>query len=244
MFYNHVFTRERVQVDVHWAFSEDFFPFEIDQARLWRRLSHVRILEKSVETLDVEDTVLVLCVHGARHCWGRLAWIADVAHLVSRHPDIDLLRMLDEARDRGVGRILAVGLTLAGALLEAPIPENFVEQSRSDPIVRELRTEFVERLLCGAPELAAADQWLLYLRLRERLRDRTRCCVRLCELPQSADRRLLPVAVRWYVRLAIAVTPNTRDYSWVRLPDGLGLLYWLVRPIRLALKVARGGQQG
>jgi hypothetical protein len=29
-------------------------------------------------------------------------------------------------------------------------------------------------------------------------------------------------------------TPNPEDYGWVRLPAFLGLLYYLVRPVRLA----------
>src|SRR5206468_1634398 len=107
VFYNHVFIRGHVTVEVHWKFSQDFFPFDIDYTRLWRRLSRVTIFGQPVEALHAEDLILVLCVHGARHCWERLAWIVDLAHLIARHPEIDLQQILAEARERGVERAVA-----------------------------------------------------------------------------------------------------------------------------------------
>lgn len=53
-----------------------------DFARLWRQRTRLRV--QSVETWGLEDgdLTLYLLLHGARHCWDRLCWLADMAVLL------------------------------------------------------------------------------------------------------------------------------------------------------------------
>src|SRR5207244_11975507 len=51
-----------------------------------------------VRTLSAEHLLLVLCAHGAKHCWERLGWICDVAELLRGTPALDLSGMLAQAR--------------------------------------------------------------------------------------------------------------------------------------------------
>jgi hypothetical protein len=233
LFYNHGFRRDDVVVELHWAFSEKSFPFGTDNG-LWGRLARMNVLGKPVDILGLEDLILVLCVHGARHQWERVSWIADIAHLVSRHRRIDYDRLIAQARRRGAARILAVGLTLAQKLLDAPVPEKIIAEWHCGPVVQELAEECSARILSGSTQLPVADRRVVNLRFRERLRDRARCCLWAGELPPEPHRSLLPPPFRYCVKLAIAVTPNERDYSWIAVPKGLSFLYWLLRPVRLA----------
>jgi hypothetical protein len=49
------------------------------------------------------------------------------------------------------------------------------------------------------------------------------------------SRLLDRVAMLWLM----ATTPSYGDWQWIRLPDWLSPLYYLVRPIRLALRAIR-----
>src|SRR5207253_975904 len=66
--------------------------------------------------------LLILCVHGANHCWLRLNWLCDVAELLRRNPALDWPALAAEAERWGCRRILTLGLLLAHDLLDAPLP--------------------------------------------------------------------------------------------------------------------------
>jgi len=42
-----------------------------------------------VSALSVEDELVLICIHGAKHFWERLMWIADVAALISAQTAIN-----------------------------------------------------------------------------------------------------------------------------------------------------------
>ena len=50
----------------------------------FERQARVRFDGHDVPALSVEDELILICIHGAKHFWERLMWIADVAALVSR----------------------------------------------------------------------------------------------------------------------------------------------------------------
>ena len=52
--------------------------FALDVERLWDRLQHVSLGGREVRAIPPEDLLLILCVHGSRHLWRRLSWMADV----------------------------------------------------------------------------------------------------------------------------------------------------------------------
>ena len=69
-------------VELHWAFTPKHFSWPCDIAGLWERLEPVSLAGKSARTLAPEDLLPILCVHGAKHCWERLEWICGVAELI------------------------------------------------------------------------------------------------------------------------------------------------------------------
>ncbi len=160
--------------------------------------------------------MLVLCAHGAKHLWERLEWICDVAELLRRVPLSDGDGLLERARALGAERMLLLGLRLAVDLLGAPLPERLQRNVAANPVVAALAEQVRERLFRHTPG-ALPDPWELrafHLRVRERWRDRARYV--------------------WYV----VTTPNAADWRIVRLPPSLSVLYYALRPLRLALKTA------
>jgi len=55
------------------------FPVPLDFDKMSRRFITVEIAGRKIRTFSVEDTLVMLCVHGTKHFWDRLAWIVDVA---------------------------------------------------------------------------------------------------------------------------------------------------------------------
>ncbi len=167
-----------------------------------------------VRTLCAEHLLLVLCTHGAKHCWERLGWICDVAELLRRTPGLDVCGLLDQARALGVERIVLLGLRLAAELLDAPLTDRVARRVRDDRTVRALAAHVRTTLFSRVPA-TSPDPWelrLFHLRARERWRDRLRYGAR------------------------VALTPTAGDWAWLQLPDALYPLYYVTRSIRLVAK--------
>ncbi|HEU4772572.1 MAG TPA: nucleotidyltransferase family protein, partial [Candidatus Udaeobacter sp.] len=80
---NHAFTLVRsvdgLRLDLHWRITQERYAFALDVESLWNRLTRTSFCGRDVLSLSPEDSLLVLCIHGSKHCWERLAWICDVA---------------------------------------------------------------------------------------------------------------------------------------------------------------------
>jgi len=93
-----------------------------------------------------ERLLLALAIHGARHLWPRLSWLADLGDLQRQHPNLDWDVVLAEARRIRFERALATSLLLAHDLVDAPMPSWIREDQR----MRQSVTRARERLAAGA----------------------------------------------------------------------------------------------
>ncbi len=201
-------------VDLHWDFAGRRFCFDLEPDRLFDRCVAVELGGRTIRSLSPEDTLLLLCIHGAKHCWSRLAWICDIAELVRVHERIDWPALTARAQALGSERMLLLGLRLASDLFGTRLPVD-IRASVSQPAVASLGRNVRGWLAHGKD--AAADpieREMFYVGMRERLTDRAKHLV-----------------------LAVArfLTPNARDARSVRLPGALGWLHWIVRPLRLVM---------
>ncbi len=96
--HNIQFTRDnrRLIVELHWEVASHLFASSVQADDLWRNLITVRVNGRTLKTLSANDLLFSLCVHGSRHLWERLAWICDVAELISRLK-VDWPSLLDRA---------------------------------------------------------------------------------------------------------------------------------------------------
>ena len=178
---------------------------------LWQRAGRVAIAGADIATPCAADLLLLLALHGAKHAWSRLLWVADVAGLLARHGAEALVRAAEApARSAGCSRMLWLALELAGHRADAA-----TGLPGGDPTVRHLAQRVRARWQAGlCEEPSGIDERRFHLGSRERLRDRLR-----------------------YASL-LAFTPSHGDRQWVRLPGPLYPLYYLLRPIRLTLAAA------
>ena len=76
----------------------------------------------AVRTLAPDDLFAYLCVHGARHSWSRLKWLADLNALIATsQPDIE--HLYRHAQKIGAGYCAAQALLLCQRLLGLKLPD-------------------------------------------------------------------------------------------------------------------------
>src|SRR5215467_10395946 len=85
-------------VELHNDSTLRYFPRTLPIEDFFSRQIWVRVDSHDVPAASVEDELVLICVHGAKHFWERLSWIADVAGLASQQMDIDWERSVSTAK--------------------------------------------------------------------------------------------------------------------------------------------------
>jgi Uncharacterised nucleotidyltransferase len=202
-------------LEVQWAIQPSFYAIDFDMDALFHRAVTITVAGHPMKTPSSEDLLLVLSAHAAKHVWGRLIWLCDIARIMN-FPTLDWTWIAAQANALGIVRILRVTLQLANRLLSAAIPPaaqaNLPEDPGAPALVDETQTHI-------ASEPAFNVESLAYFRLMMRLRERP------------------PDRLRFLQRLAFTSGPS--EWQAVRLPAPLFPLYRLVRLSRLAARLVR-----
>lgn len=202
------FTRrcDNVSIELHWRVLARRFPTTIDLETVWDRREQVSICGTTVRTLSPEDRALTFCVHGTRHRWELLKWVADLNALL-RRDDTDWETVIRRARECHSERMVILGPVLASEVLGTPLPTAICRARDADPGIGKLILPLREHLF------RTSLPWQLTLR---RLEART------------LDRRRDRVAfwLKW------ALFPVRSDIERHVFPRFLTPLYFLTRPTR------------
>jgi Uncharacterised nucleotidyltransferase len=203
-------------LELQWALQPRFYAVDFDMDGLFERAVKVTVAGHSVKAPSPEDLLLVLSVHAAKHVWGRVIWLRDIAQILKRE-NLNWDRVQARTREFGIERILRVTLLLANQLLGTAIPVAIESAVLADQAARSLAEEIAVALAAGfSHDTGRTSYFRLMMRLRERRADRLRFLARLM------------------------FTPGPGEWEAVRLPGALVPLYRVVRVVRLAGRFARG----
>jgi putative nucleotidyltransferase-like protein len=203
-----------LRLDLHWRFVSRSTCLSDDPERFLRRVEMISLLGNQVPTLPLEVYLLVLSLHAAKHKWGQLKLICDIAEIFG-HPELDWKYTLNEAADLGLKRVLAVSALMAQDTLGAKMPPGLARGLKIDRAAHALAAQARESLLREPDETWGQEaHYSFQYEVRERLRDRANIHFQHEVLPK--------------------LTPDERDRMFLHLPDWLSTMYYLVRPVRMA----------
>ena len=74
-------------VELHWRLEDRYLKFPFGTETLWSSASPERLFGNPVTALSPEMLFLYLCMHGAKHYWERLEWIACLPAVIRRYSD-------------------------------------------------------------------------------------------------------------------------------------------------------------
>ena len=173
------YVRGDVALALHCSLAPRWLGSRGSVAGLWVRRRPVELDHVRVPAPAPEDHLVLLMLHAAQRVWGRLGWLADVAALLERHPRLDYAAVRYEARRQGIERLVRLGLGLAQALVEAPLPREVAAWVRRDRRLDDLvRDVCARRLRPAAAPPGLLESARFQLRSRERWSDRVRYAAR------------------------------------------------------------------
>lgn len=200
-------------VELHWRFADRRFPFALDARDALRRARQTRVAGRMLPIMAHEDLVAVLAMHGARHLFERLEWLAGVTRLLVAAPT-DAATLMAHAESLRGRRMLAVSVHAAARLLGFPLDDAWRRELARDAAAESIAARMVREL--EAHELRDvpwAEGGALVRRYAE-----------------LVDRRI----DRAWMYVHASLDPTAKDQEAVALPAALAPLHRVVRPVRLA----------
>jgi Uncharacterised nucleotidyltransferase len=205
-------------IELHNDLTLRYFPRRLPLEKFFARHIQVRLDAREIPALSVEDELVYLCIHGTKHFWERLSWIADVAALVTRQSGINWQGARETAQEVRAERMMHTGLRLASDLLHAPLPADVLLRVQRD---------------VGAGKLAACVRtWLLAGETAPTLFERA-----VFRLRMRGDRLAAPAYL-----LRLSLSPTEEDWQGAGETSHSRWVDAFRRPFRLARKYGRGGK--
>jgi Uncharacterised nucleotidyltransferase len=217
--YNYRDEKRRIMLELHTELTLRHFPVPPDLDVFSRRLVRVDVAGHSIETFCAEDGLTALCIHGAKDFWERIVWVADISELIQAHPRLDWDQAFRSAASVRGGRMLRLGLALASALLDAPLPSEVMKAVQVDAMACQVAKGLKRRLLARDPKLAGTG---------ERLRFRR-------QMVQG-------YLTGWRYAARLALAPAEEDWDSVRVSSRWKPFYSALRPFRLLRKFGPGAR--
>lgn len=210
-------------IDLHTHLRDVAFPFPGEFNELWLRRRTIDVAGISVETMAVDDLCVYLAVHGAKHQWGLIGWILDLA-LFMESPTVNWISVEERAQTLGQSRLLELGVNVAHEVLGTSIPvgsraandRNGKQKSRVCLLARELASELGAKQRTSGP--------LDYVRYQYRCHRSIKSALGL--------------------GASMVFQPHLTDWQFLPLPRALWAGYRFVRPLRLlAVRLSKLGLQ-
>ncbi len=113
-------------VELHYSF-ENYLGFkQPDVQRFLQQSEVVHIGGRPFKTMNKHQTFLYLNLHGAVHQYRRLFWLRDIAQALSKW-ELDHERILEDASNLGVERMIGLSVNLAGELFNVDLAEGLLQ---------------------------------------------------------------------------------------------------------------------
>ncbi len=203
-------------VELHTERTMRYFPRGLPVEQFFSRRQFVSVDGQEIPALSIEDELILICIHGAKHLWERLTLVADVAAFTARQTGLNWERCFATARGIGADRMLRAGLLLARSLLRAPLPLNILERVQADSQAVRLAAQIAAWLPAAGHLPPGLPSRALF---RLRMRGNTFS------------------GVAYLLRLTFS--PTQEDWSPPEGQEAAGHLASLRRPVRLAKKYGR-----
>lgn len=213
--YKYFHPGRRTIVELHTEATLRHFPLPPPLAEYFERAASVDLGGKSVQTFCAEDALPVYCIHATKDFWEKLVWVADIAELLRRFPDLDWDCVWRGSERLRAQRTVHIGLALAAGVLDSEIPREVQSRVAADSRASALAKEIAERLLGRNVPRRTASQRFRYRR-------------------QSVP----GLAAGWRYAIRLTLAPAEDDWEQGEAAPASSL-HKAIRPLRLVRKYRR-----
>ncbi|MCF6247412.1 MAG: nucleotidyltransferase family protein, partial [Desulfobacula sp.] len=201
-----------INIDLHWEISGRYNLEPMYFPASEKSFQHTMMLGKEIKTLNNEDTLIHLCIHGTSHCWEKLEMICSVAKIIESNKIGDWDNVLQKAKSLRCKRMVLLGLVLARYFFNTDLPMT-VKTAIADNIgLKKLSNYIIGKIENSDMAFAESLSWRfspIHFRVRDSLLD----------------------GIKYFFYLLFQ--PTIREWDKYPLPNSLLFFYHVLRPYRL-----------
>jgi hypothetical protein len=179
-------------VDLHWAVAQPYFSVGPLPAGWKARLRHLTLAGEQLATFGEADDLLVLALHGGKHRWERMAWLADFAAAIDAG-GFDWEAVLLAADEMRIRYHFLLAVTLAHFAFAADVPEKILSIAERAGTPWRQATEVIRSYASGDP-VSLLSRWSYSLRMREAWSDRAHAALRFLTRPGPLELQDSPLS--------------------------------------------------
>ena len=172
-------------LDLHWEIAQPYLSLGPLPAGWQQRAQTLMVGTTPVRIFAAEDDLLVLAVHGGKHVWDQLSWLADFAAAIDL-ADLDWEVVLRGAEEMRARHHLLLGAALAYLCFDAVVPAAVLEDARAARVPWRYAQVIASHYAQPQPH-GLLSRWTFNLRMRERWSDRVRAAARFALLPGTLE---------------------------------------------------------
>ncbi len=124
----------QISVELHWKFFSDYI-CSVNFDSVWQNRQMIKIGQSQLPSCALDDTVILLLIHGGKHSWRRLFWVNDIFLILNTYTSNDFKRLMDRVEALGIKRLTSSAMILLETLFDFDLPESIHKMDRKDKII-------------------------------------------------------------------------------------------------------------
>lgn len=210
----HLALKHELMVELHWRTDAEFPLADLDEPSWWANRPRHAFEGTDLHDLHDQELALVLLLHGSKHLWEQINWVAEVAELLGRLGASEWEWVLAKAAALGARGRVAIGLLLASRCFSLALPSSAAGWVDGSQRAARLADEIVRRWFEAetVSSRSAIDRLLMNVYIHDSNRHRLRHVV------------------------DVVFRPGLAEWTRWRLPAWLHPLYFPLRGARLVVK--------
>jgi len=210
--YTFIHREKMIIVELHWALMPEQYSFFNDTESLFDRKKKIKINDIEFNTLNDEDNILFLSVHGIKHGWSRLYWLCDIVCFLITKKSIDWSNVLIRAKALNCRRQLCIALNVSNIIVPGLLNEKLIGIIKNDNVVEMISGRILENVFNNDPYIELENNNKIFIGSMEHFSDK----------------------MRYYFDKLFR--PTIYEVEVIVLPKKLSFLYYILRPLRLIKK--------
>lgn len=201
-----VITNEKrnVHIELHWRLFRGRL-FKKTDMQIFRDSPYACIIQgQPIRTLDKEVQLLYLLLHGSKHMWERIEWVADIDRLVRSDENIDWEQIFTWAEIMEIAPMVYLGILVCNNLFQTSFSEQVIGRAQRYPNIQKAASVLIEKIYNDDIHRANDDMVNFYLLGIN-----------------NSKRTLSKLFSRFYL-------PAARDVYHINLPYWLSPLYYII----------------
>jgi Uncharacterised nucleotidyltransferase len=164
--YHRGFLRDGMLVELHFGVaSPQSFPFDLQGT--WDRSTASTFRTQPIRVMSESDRALHLCLHGLKHGFGKLLWVADLKRALTLAAEHNPQELVNRASEQGLEQVLHISCAMVLEVFPQQLPAELIAVLAESPEDAASARANLRRLLTGsAKDTNSPELWSFSLQVQ------------------------------------------------------------------------------